>query len=169
MCFKMSMNPKCQMCIRVSIVILLIFIVVQLILAIVKGVFTKNMITADVMQEILKMSLTPQEIEDLEGAFDMMALVISLFTVAGILCGLVSLCAARFCNKQCNGCWTKWYVAWSAIVFIAVAIIFFLVGSVLVVIKDQLDEDFINRECANAQARRVGDAKLKLGVTDVDI
>jgi len=47
------------MCIRVSIVILLVFLVVQLILAIVKGVYTKNMITADVMQEILKMTLTP--------------------------------------------------------------------------------------------------------------
>lgn len=98
-----------------------------------------------------------------------MALVISLFTVAGIVCGLVSLCAARFCNKKCNGCWTKWYVAWSAIVFIAVAIIFFILGSVLVVLKEQLDEDFINTECANAAARRTGTAKLKLGVTDLDI
>jgi hypothetical protein len=48
MCFKMSMNPKCQMCIRVSIVILLVFIVVQIILAAVKGAYTTNIVTADI-------------------------------------------------------------------------------------------------------------------------
>lgn len=48
MCFRMSMNPKCQMCIRVSIVVLLIFIVVQIILASIKGAYTKNIVTAEI-------------------------------------------------------------------------------------------------------------------------
>lgn len=96
-------------------------------------------------------------------------MIISLITTLGIVCGLITLCAARFCNKPCNGCWTKWYVTCSALVFLAISIIFFLVGSVLVVIQDQFNEEFILRECENAVAKRDGDANIKLGVTSVDI
>lgn len=77
----------------------------------------------------------------------MIALAISMITVAGIVCGLAVLCAARFCGKGCGGCWPKWYVFWSAAAFLGIAIIFYILGSALIVIKDQLNEEFIDREC----------------------
>jgi hypothetical protein len=59
-----------------------------------------------------------------------------MITVVGILCALFVLCAGRFCNKSMGGCWTKWYVFWSTVVFFVIMIIYFIAGSALVVIKD---------------------------------
>lgn len=120
----------------------------------------------------MKIGLTQQDIARVEDLFTFVALAISMITVVGILCGLAVLCAARCCNKACGGCWTKWYVFWSAVAFLVISILFFIFGSALIVIKDQLSEEFIDRECKNALSRKLGGsdtAKIDLSMTEVDV
>ena len=139
------MNPKCQKCIRIAIVLLFIFVTGQIILAVMKATYTKNVVAAEVMQEVLLLTLENLEIERIEEAFEMTALVVAMLTTAGIVCALASLLSARCCNRPCNGFWTKWYVAWSVLVFLTVSLVFLIIGSALAVIKDQFDSEAINK------------------------
>jgi hypothetical protein len=138
--------------------------VVQIILAIVKGVYTTNIATADVMQEIIKMSMSASEVDDFESAFSSAGTAFSMITVGGICAGCWALLAARFCNKAMGGCCTKWYTFCGSVSFLTISIIFFLLGSTLIVIKDQFSEEFINRECANAKLGYSDTAKLDLNM-----
>ena len=137
------MNPKCQVCIRVAMVVLIVFVIVQVILAVIKGVYTKDIVMADVMQALLKLALDNEEFIRIERLFDMVALGISMVTVVGILCTLAVLLSARLCNKAMGGCITKFFIVWSFLVFFTVAIIFILVGTSLVVVKEEFNDVFI--------------------------
>ena len=139
MCKAMGSNPKCQMCIRVSMIILLVFIVVQIILAVVKGVYTKNLVAADVMQAILKVAFDEQKLADLESMFGMIAFGVSMMTIAGVVCALFVLCAGKFCDSFMGGCCVKFAVFMSFVIFMVLAIIFILVGSSLTVVKEEFN------------------------------
>ena len=138
-----SKTARCQMCIKISMVILLVFVLVQILLAILKGVFTKNIYSADVVQALLKVFMTAEDIDALGSLFSLMAFAISVVTIVGALCGAMTLCAGRFCNDKCGGMLTKCFILFNFLVFIAIAIVFFLVGSALTVVKTSFNEDFV--------------------------
>lgn len=48
-------NPKCQKCVRVTMIILAVFLLIQVILGIMKYVNTASMADADVIKKILEM------------------------------------------------------------------------------------------------------------------
>jgi hypothetical protein len=137
----------------------------------VKGVYTTNIAKADVMQAVLKIGMSNTEIADVEGAFESAATTISLITIGGILSTIWVFLSARCCNKACGGCWAKWYAFWASVDFLIISIVFFILGSVLIVIKDQLSEEFILQECENAKTSPFGSstANLDLSFGKVDI
>ena len=143
-------TTRCQNCIKISMVVLIVFILVQILLAILKGVFTKNIFTADVIQTLLKTFMTEQDIQTLGSAFSLIAFAISIITIAGVICAAMTLCVGRFCNQKCGGCMTKCFVFLNFAVFLAIAIVFFLAGSTLTVVKTSFNEEFVREQCQNA-------------------
>lgn len=166
MCKSCAANKKCQTCIRVTLVILFIIVVVQIILAILKGVFTKQLITADIMQEILKLAGTdPSKIADIEGVFTLIGAVFAIVTVFGILWLLFLFCSVKFCPHTCC---PKFLVFMTWVLSIVIMIIFFIIGGALTVVGSGFSEEKLTEAC-DKLARNDTSYKLELGVTDVSV
>ena len=87
--------------------------------------------------------MTEEDLNALGSAFSLIAFALSMLTIVGALCGAMSLCAGRFCNDKCGGFLTKCFVLFNFAVFLAIAIVFFLVGSALTLVKTSFNEDFV--------------------------
>lgn len=81
------------------------------------------------------------------------AMIIALVTVAGIVMGICALLKVRFCNQCCGGCWPKFWIVLTFVGYIAIIIVFFLVGSALLVVKSGFNAEFVNEQCVRAQNR----------------
>ena len=161
-------NPKCQKCIRFAIIMLLVFMVVQIILAIIKGTFTKNIVTADVTVRMLETMMTEDDLNSLQSSFGLIAFALSIVTIAGVMCAFITLCSAKFCGSCCGGFCTKIFTFLSFAVFLAVSIIWMLMGAALMAVQPGFDEETIQTNCDNALKSQYDDMKVDLKMTSYD-
>lgn len=142
------MNPKCQMCIRVTLVILAVFTVVHIILAILKAVFTKDIITQDVMVQLLSMFMNAKERDNITSVFNLLSIVFALVTMAAVIPRLCMFVSLKCCP---NSCCPKFFVFLAFLLTLAVMIIFFILGSVFGGFSAVFSQEEVERQCKMAQ------------------
>lgn len=142
------MNPKCQLCIRVTLVILAIFTVVHIILAILKAVFTKDIITQDVMMQLLSMFMTQTEKDGITSLFNLLSIVFALVTMAAVIPRLCMFVSLKCCP---NSCCPKFFVCLAFVLTAIVMIIFFMLGSVFGGLSAIFSQEEVERQCKMAQ------------------
>ena len=117
----------------------------------------------------MKTFMTTEDLERLESSFGTAAFGISVITIVGMMCAVMTLCSAWFCGDKCKGFMAKVFVVLSFVVFLVVSIIFMIVGSALIFVQTTFSEEWITEQCNNAVLMKYDDMKLGLQVTDVDV
>lgn len=146
-------KPRCQKAVKIAMILLVVLVLAEVILAMMKASYAKNIATADVAQRIFEYHLTQEQIEFVQGIFGKVALAISVISIIGVLCAISVLLAARYCNQRWKGCVTKFSVGLSSLVFLTIAVIFIIIGAALTKAKGQFNEKFITQQCNYAIAQ----------------
>ena len=130
--------------------------------------YTTNVITADLTQSILRAMMSEEDIKLVENSASMIAFALSIVTVAGLMCGCIVLCSAKFCGNFCGGFCTKIFTLTSLIVFLAISIVWMLMGSALMAVRSGFNEEFVTKQCVNAKNKNYGDMYVNMQITKVD-
>ena len=142
MCKSLKMNPKCQVCIRVSIVILAIFVVVHVILAILKAVFTKDIINAEVMSQLLGMFIENTKMEEIDNIFSLLSTVFAILTIAAVMPRLLLFLSLKCCP---NSCCPKFLVFLTFLFSVIVMVIMLILGIVFTGINTVFSKEEVER------------------------
>lgn len=108
------------------------------------------------------------ELKILQSAFKTYTWSLSVYTILGVLCSLIILCSLKYCGDKCGGVLTKCLILFSFVVFLAIAVVWLLVGGALVEVHNSFDKDFFIKNCERAIKKEYDDMSLNLYVTSVD-
>ena len=136
----------------------------HVILAILKAVFTSDIISTEVMTQLLSLFMRDSEISALETVFTILSAAFAGVTMLAVLPRICLLCSIKCCPKSCC---PKFLVFLTFLLSLAVMIILFLLGSVFVGINTIFSKEEVERQCA--AARQGTYDSINLYATDVEL
>ena len=146
MCLSLRRNPKCRVCISISLLILAIFMVVSLILAIHKLIFFKDIIKAVVMSELLGMFIEFTKMNNviLNIVFQLIFMVGSSTIILYFMPELIYFLFLKCCP---NSCCPK-FLAYFTFLFSVIVIVIILILEIFFSgIETVFSKEEVERQC----------------------
>ena len=136
----------CQKCIRVSMIILLVFCIIQIVLGVMKIVYAdygKNKLLLVMIEAIVQ----SQQIDKQQAVDGLKAIgpLLAVFTFLGVICGCCTLCSAKFLPNFAGGLIPKLCTGCGFIVFFFFGLFWFGTGTVILL--PQLIAEEVDKNC----------------------
>ena len=141
---------KCQAFVKCSMMTLLVLALVQIILSIFKGIFARNIARTQIVKVIMEAVLGDDDFINFENQVLLVSVSAALVTILGVLFVFFTLCSARYCHKTMDHLVTRSFVCFSSLLFLAIAIIYLIVGSSLWLVPSTFGVDYVNQQCEKA-------------------